>query len=134
MKLEEIILSVSRVLHERGQVYGDVAPLFEKAAAIASLRSHGRTFSAFDVAVVLQSLKDARAALTGHDHWDSILDGLGYAIIAAALSGAHPDVPSTAEVAAKFSPRRRLDEAQFQDALSQAVTAINEPEAVPAHG
>ena len=74
------------ILEERGQTYGGVEESFTRAAQLASLKLD-RAITAYDVAVILESVKDARRA-ADPKHYDSHVDGINYRAFAGEFSGA----------------------------------------------
>lgn len=81
---QEILQRASAIINERGAVYGSgIEQNFKRAAQIASLKLN-KEFTARDVCVILESVKDARLALNfGHE--DSLLDRINYAAFRAAF-------------------------------------------------
>jgi hypothetical protein len=61
-----------RLLEERGAVYGGVEQSFERAAQLATLKLD-RVVTPYEIAIVLESVKDARRAVNPF-HMDSHLD------------------------------------------------------------
>lgn len=61
----------------RGASYGGIEDSFGRAAKIASLKLN-REFTAHDVVVILESVKDARLAINP-SHEDSLIDRINYA-------------------------------------------------------
>ena len=84
----EIIENALAILTERGANYGGVEESFTRAAALAALKLN-KNVTPYDVAIILESVKDARRAQTP-DHYDSHVDGINYRAFAAefALKGA----------------------------------------------
>jgi hypothetical protein len=70
-----------RILEDRGAVYGGVEQSFERAAQLATLKLD-RVVTPYEIAIVLESVKDARRAVNPF-HMDSHLDGLNYRAFAA---------------------------------------------------
>ena len=81
---------------DRGVNYGGIEQNFERAAALATLKLD-KHISAYEVAIILESVKDARRA-TSPDHYDSHIDGINYRAFALMLSEAKPEVPTTREM------------------------------------
>lgn len=71
-----ILEDAARLIRERGESYGGIEDSFARAAAIASLKLN-RTISAYDVATILESVKDARNA-ENPTHRDSHIDAINY--------------------------------------------------------
>ena len=82
----KILDEAKDLIGERGAVYGGIEKNFERAADIASLKLD-RHISPYDVAVILESVKDARRA-SDPLHYDSHIDGINYRAFALLLSGA----------------------------------------------
>lgn len=97
MDIKKVFDEALGIINERGKAYGVIENNFQRAAALATLKLN-KAITAYDVAVIMESVKDARRA-TGKLHWDSHIDGLNYKVFAAALSGAKPagPVPVAAE-------------------------------------
>ena len=79
----EILDKARALIAERGIDYGGIEQSFERAAMIASLKLN-REISAYDVATVLESVKDARNAVNP-THADSHLDAINYRAFRAIL-------------------------------------------------
>ena len=101
MNPKEILDAAAALIAERGVNYGGIEANFERAAKLATLKLD-KNVSAYDVAIVLESVKDARRA-TCPDHYDSHIDGINYRAFAMLLSGAAPGVPTTPEMAAMLN-------------------------------
>ena len=86
MDPREILDEAKDLIGERGAVYGGIEENFERAAAIASLKLN-RHILPYDVAIILESMKDARRA-SDPLHYDSHIDGINYRAFALLLSGA----------------------------------------------
>lgn len=97
MEVKQILASALALVNERGVEYGGIEQNFERAASLASLKLN-KTITAYEVAIILESVKDARRAVSP-DHYDSHIDGINYRAFALALSGAAADVPSTRRMA-----------------------------------
>lgn len=98
MEVKQILASALALVNERGVEYGaGIEENFNRAAQLATLKLN-KTITAYDVAIIMESIKDARRA-TSQDHFDSHIDGINYRAFALALSGAAPDVPSTRRMA-----------------------------------
>lgn len=97
MEVKQILASALALINERGVEYGGIEENFERAAAIASLKLN-KSITPYEIAIVLESIKDARRAVSP-DHYDSHIDGINYRAFALSLSGAAPDVPSTRRMA-----------------------------------
>lgn len=98
MDVKQILASAMALVNERGVEYGSgIEENFERAAQLASLKLN-KHVTAYEIAIMLESVKDSRRA-TSPDHYDSHIDGINYRAFALALSGAQPDVPSTRHMA-----------------------------------
>jgi hypothetical protein len=76
------------LIDERGAEYGGIEQNFERAAALSSLKLN-KHITPYMVAIILESVKDARRAVNP-DHYDSHLDGLNYRAFAWVLSQREP--------------------------------------------
>ena len=101
MDPKAILTAAAALIDDRGVNYGGIEANFERAAALATLKLN-RTLTAYDVAIVMESVKDARRAVAP-EHYDSHLDGINYRAFALMLSGAAPGVPTTREMAAMLN-------------------------------
>jgi hypothetical protein len=101
MDPKAILTEAAALIDDRGVNYGGIEANFERAAALATLKLN-RNISAYDVAIVMESVKDARRAIAP-EHYDSHLDGINYRAFAMLLSGAAPGVPTTPEMAAMLN-------------------------------
>ncbi len=101
MDPKAILTAAAALIDARGVNYGNIEANFERAAALATLKLN-RTLSAYEVAIVMESVKDARRAIAP-EHYDSHLDGINYRAFARLLSGAAPGVPTTPEMAAMLT-------------------------------
>ena len=101
MDPKAILTAAAALIDDRGVNYGGIEANFERAAALATLKLN-RTLTAYDVAIVMESVKDARRAIAP-EHYDSHLDGINYRAFAMLLSGAAPGVPTTPEMAAMLT-------------------------------
>ena len=101
MDPKAILTAAAALIDARGVNYGGIEANFERAAKLATLKLN-RNISAYDVAIVLESVKDARRA-TAPEHYDSHLDGINYRAFAMLLSGAAPGVPTTPEMVAMIN-------------------------------
>jgi len=96
MNPKDILKSAADLINERGVNYGGIEQNFERAAAIATLKLD-KQITAYEVAIIMESVKDARRA-TSPDHYDSHIDGINYRAFALMLSDAKPEVPTTREM------------------------------------
>jgi hypothetical protein len=101
MNPKEILTAAAALIDDRGVNYGGIEQNFERAASLATLKLN-RTLTAYDVAIVLESVKDARRA-TCPDHYDSHIDGINYRAFALMLSGADKDRATVQEMIVKLS-------------------------------
>lgn len=97
MEVKQVLAGAMALINERGVEYGDIEQNFERAAQIATLKLN-KQVTAYDIAIVLESVKDARRAVSP-DHYDSHIDGINYRAFAMVLSGAEKDVPTTRRMA-----------------------------------
>lgn len=97
----EILQKAASLVKDRGVNYGGIEQNFERAAAISSLKLN-KTVTAYEVAIILESVKDARRA-TAPDHYDSHIDGINYRAFALMLSGAQEHIPTSAEMVAMLN-------------------------------
>lgn len=74
--IAEIYESALAIINQRGQNYGGVEDSFERAAIIASMKLDAH-ITAYDIAIIMESVKDARRAIDP-THADSHIDGLNY--------------------------------------------------------
>lgn len=81
MNYQEILKNVARTITERGVDYGKPENMFSRAAAIASLKLD-RQVTTYEVAIIMESMKDARAAFQPGKP-DHHIDGLAYRAFAA---------------------------------------------------
>lgn len=102
MNPDHILDHARHLIAERGVNYGGIEQNFSRAAQIATLKLD-KQVSAYEVAIILESVKDARRAVAP-EHWDSHVDGINYRAFAAIFAGAMPGVPTTREMAAQLSP------------------------------
>ena len=101
MDPKAILTAAAALIDDRGVNYGGIEANFERAAALATLKLN-RTLTAYDVAIVMESVKDARRA-TCPDHYDSHIDGINYRAFALMLSGADKDRATVQEMIVKLS-------------------------------
>jgi hypothetical protein len=101
MDPKAILTEAAALIDDRGVNYGGIEANFERAASLATLKLN-RNITAYDVAIVMESVKDARRAIAP-EHYDSHLDGINYRAFAMLLSGAAPGVPTTPEMAAMLT-------------------------------
>ena len=59
MNHKEILYKAASILNERDKMYGDVTPLFENAAQLASIMT-GKELTKYDISVVMEAIKLAR--------------------------------------------------------------------------
>lgn len=104
MDPKAILEAAMALIDNRGVNYGGIEQNFDRAAKIASLKLD-KTISPYEVAIVLESVKDARRAISP-DHYDSHIDGINYRAFALLLSGASKDTPTVQEMVAKLNGAR----------------------------
>jgi hypothetical protein len=102
-----ILNEASNLIDDRGVNYGGIEQNFDRAAKIASLKLD-KHISPYEVAIVLESVKDARRAVAP-EHYDSHIDGINYRAFALLLSGAQRGIPTTQEMAGMIN---RLNEGE----------------------
>lgn len=96
MDPKAILEAAMALIDNRGVNYGGIEANFERAASISSLKLN-KTITPYEVAIVLESVKDARRAISP-DHYDSHIDGINYRAFALLLSGAQKDIPSSKDM------------------------------------
>jgi len=101
MNPKAILNEAAALIDDRGVNYGGIEASFERAAALATLKLN-RTLTAYEVAIVMESVKDARRAIAP-EQYDSHLDGINYRAFALMLSGAATGVPTTPEMVAMLN-------------------------------
>ena len=101
MNPKAILNDAAALIDDRGVNYGGIEANFDRAAKLATLKLN-RTLTAYEVAIVMESVKDARRAIAP-EHYDSHIDGINYRAFALLLSGAAPGVPTTPEMAAMIN-------------------------------
>jgi len=104
--IADIYNSALEIINQRGQNYGGVEDSFDRAAIIASMKLDAH-ISAYDVAVIMESVKDARRAVDP-GHADSHIDGLNYRAFAMMFAPIEVEeirpVPVTQPAAAPAAP------------------------------
>ena len=101
MDPKAILEAAMALIDNRGVNYGGIEQNFDRSAKIASLKLD-KNISPYEVAIVLESVKDARRAISP-DHYDSHIDGINYRAFALLLSGAQKDVPSSKDMVAMLN-------------------------------
>ena len=109
MNSQDILRNAASIYNERGKQYGDVAFMFDTAAAIATLMT-GREFSAYDITTVLEAVKLARRRVNPANP-ENYIDGVNYMTFSAQFAKL-PSAPiaasivddGIAEFAKKFAP------------------------------
>lgn len=96
MDPKAILEAAMALIDNRGVNYGGIEQNFDRSAKIASLKLD-KNISPYEVAIVLESVKDARRAISP-DHYDSHIDGINYRAFALLLSGAQKDIPSSKDM------------------------------------
>ena len=87
MSVKDILIEAAALIDDRGVNYGGgIEANFERAASLASLKLN-RHISAYDIAIMMESVKDARRAIAP-GHYDSHIDGINYRAFALVLSRA----------------------------------------------
>jgi hypothetical protein len=86
MDHREILRETARILGERGESYDSGSEnSFPRAAAIASFKLN-RNVTPYEVAIILESVKDARRAMQP-ENMDHHIDGVAYRAFAAEYAG-----------------------------------------------
>jgi hypothetical protein len=109
MNSQDILRNAASIYNERGKQYGDVAFMFDTAAAMATLMT-GREFSAYDITTVLEAVKLARRRVNPANP-ENYIDGVNYMTFSAQFAKL-PSAPiaasivddGIAEFAKKFAP------------------------------
>lgn len=76
MNSQDILRTAANIYNERGKQYGDVAFMFDTAAAMATLMT-GREFSSYDITTVLEAVKLARRRVNPSNP-ENYIDGVNY--------------------------------------------------------
>ena len=129
MDIFELFKDAARLIGDRGKTYdangtpgtsGSIEESFTRTAAIAALKLN-KPVTPYEVAIVLESVKDARRAASP-THYDSHVDGINYRAFAAMFSGAEP--PATVKVEA---PRSREHDPRLppKPPLSESLRAVD---------
>jgi len=81
MNHKDVLYKAAEILNKRGETYGDIDPLFDNAAKLASIIT-GKEFSKYDISVVMESIKLARrrANFKLPDHY---IDNVNYTAFSA---------------------------------------------------
>lgn len=79
-----ILDEAKAIIAERGKTYGGIEDSFDRAAKLATLKL-GKDVTPYDVAIILESVKDARRAADPQHH-DSHVDGINYRAFAAVFA------------------------------------------------
>jgi hypothetical protein len=101
MDPKAILNDAANLIDQRGVNYGGIEANFIRAASLATLKLD-RHITAYDVAIIMESVKDARRAIAP-EHYDSHIDGINYRAFALLLSSAARGVPTTSEMAAMIN-------------------------------
>ena len=96
MNPKNILNEAAALIDDRSVNYGGIEQNFDRAAKLATLKLN-RNISAYDVAIVMESVKDARRA-TAPEHYDSHIDGINYRAFALMFSDARPGLPTSQEM------------------------------------
>jgi Domain of unknown function (DUF6378) len=83
----QLLNEASKIMEERGKVYGDYKTNLQHAAAIASM-INGKHFTSYDVATIMLGIKFARIRETPTHH-DSWVDAINYLVMAERLSNSN---------------------------------------------
>lgn len=117
--VNDLLREAGDIVSQRGQTYGAIENSFQLAADMATLRL-GRDFHAYEVAIVLACVKNARS-FAAPDHMDSHLDGSVYELFAATFAEDYVK-NATAEVSYKRKPQRaeKARQAEYEDLMKKA--------------
>lgn len=129
MDIFEIFKDAARLIGDRGKTYDatgtpgtsdSIRENYERAAKLASLKLN-KAVTPYEVAIVLESVKDARRA-SDPMHYDTQVDGINYRAFAAMFSGAEP--PPAVKT---YPPGGRVfpDAAVIKPPLSEALRAVD---------
>lgn len=84
MNHKDVLNDAVTTISQRGNEYGDVQPMFVRAANIASALTD-RKFTAYDIAIAMMAIKMSRIAHNRESH-DSWVDLVAYSAFAAQFS------------------------------------------------
>lgn len=84
-----ILDEAKAIIAERGKQYGGIEDSFDRAAKLASLKLD-KAVTPYEVAIILESVKDARRA-ADPTHHDSHVDGINYRAFAAVFALYRPE-------------------------------------------
>ena len=103
MNTQDVLTTAQQTINGRSKDYGDLKTNFTRASIIASVTTN-KNITAFDVALVLLAVKQARLAHDPSNH-DSWVDAAAYQAIAAQLvnTPSRTNDAFTAEVEAKLN-------------------------------
>ena len=115
MNSQDILRTAANIYNERGKQYGDVAFMFDTAAAMATLMT-GREFSSYDITTVLEAVKLARRRVNPSNP-ENYIDGVNYMTFSGQFAKLPPaPVPAPisieddiAQFAKKFAPVRETE-------------------------
>jgi hypothetical protein len=91
MNCNDVLSTALTTIRDRNKDYGDIKTSFQKAAIISSAMLD-KTITAYDVAVIANSMMQARLS-NNPKHQDSWVHMAAYTSIAAQLSGDRPAMP-----------------------------------------
>ena len=97
-EVAKIYQAALAIINQRGQNYGGIEMNFQRAANIATLKLN-KYITPYDVAVIMESVKDARRA-EDCAHADSHIDGLNYKAFAMMFAPIEPPKEKSAPAAA----------------------------------
>jgi Domain of unknown function (DUF6378) len=83
MTYSDILKDTAKIIMDRGSAYGKPEDTIARCASLASLKLN-KPVSPYEVAVIMESMKDARRAVQP-DNSDHHIDGLAYRAFAAGL-------------------------------------------------
>lgn len=101
--IAKIYQAALAIINQRGQNYGGIEMNFQRAANIATLKLN-KYITPYDVAVIMESVKDARRA-EDCAHADSHIDGLNYKAFAMMFAPIEP--PKEKSAPAATAPAKR---------------------------
>ena len=108
MNHKDILYKAASTLNDRGEMYGDISPLFDNAAKLASIIT-GKEFSKYDISVVMEAIKLARRRANPKlaDHY---IDNVNYTAFSAQF--ALNDIEGEKSAAVATQPVEDLSYAQ----------------------
>jgi hypothetical protein len=120
--LVSVVVDATQILKDRGARYGE--DVLERTAKLASLKLN-REVSTYEVAIIMESIKDARRAVEPHESEHSI-DGMNYRALATTYRPERPVRPFNPNPAPDKSTAQIDKEVAKQIAMSESDLAGNE--------